>query len=61
MRHALADTIIHRDKRSFGIEAGFDCARQQLRGFEIWFDQRWRELAECFNVFARNEQRVSGK
>jgi len=57
----LADSIIDRDKRAFGLHAMLDRASQHLGITEKWRDERRGKIFERLIMLPGNQQRVAGK
>ena len=61
MRHALANTVVHRHKGALRFERKFHCAPQQLHILEEWTHQNGWQVAKRFEVAFGNQQAVTWK
>src|SRR5207247_9932637 len=61
MRHALADTVIHRDEGAVSRQRRFYRATEELRVLEKRFDQVVRQISQSFVVLLRNQQAMTRK
>lgn len=61
VRDGLADSIVDRNKRAFGIYRRFNRSRQKLRRRKHWACKVERQLQQRYMMLARTEQKVSGK
>lgn len=61
MRHALADSVIHRHEGSVRFQGGLNRARQELGILKKWADQIGRKIAQGLMMISGNQQAMSGK